>query len=51
MLRPQAEAKGLRFTVDILGTVPPWIRADGKRLRQILINLLANAVRFTRAAR
>jgi CheY-like chemotaxis protein len=33
--------------VDILGTVPPWIRADGKRLRQILINLLSNALRFT----
>ncbi|MDB5848772.1 MAG: hybrid sensor histidine kinase/response regulator, partial [Rhodoferax sp.] len=47
MLRPQAEAKGLRFTVQLEGTAPGWIRADAKRLRQILINLLANAVRFT----
>ncbi|XAH23939.1 ATP-binding protein [Xylophilus sp. GW821-FHT01B05] len=47
MLRPQAEAKGLRFTVQIEGAAPEWIRADAKRLRQILINLLANAVRFT----
>ncbi|WCM88174.1 hybrid sensor histidine kinase/response regulator [Acidovorax sp. NCPPB 3576] len=47
MLRPQAEARGLAFVVETLGTMPDWIRADGKRLRQILINLLSNAVRFT----
>jgi len=47
MMRPQAEAKGLAFEVQVLGTMPPWIRADAKRLRQILINLLTNAVRFT----
>ena len=47
MLRPQAEAKGLRFRVETLGSMPAWIRADAKRLRQILINLLSNAVRFT----
>ena len=47
MLRPQAESKGLRFTVQTEGTVPTYIRADAKRLRQILINLLSNAIRFT----
>ncbi|WP_201740920.1 ATP-binding protein [Acidovorax sp. BoFeN1] len=47
MLRPQAHAKGLHFVVETLGTMPGWIRADAKRLRQILINLLSNAVRFT----
>jgi len=47
MLRPQAEAKGLAFAVEVLGTMPEWIRTDARRLRQILINLLSNAVRFT----
>ncbi|MDR7096350.1 hybrid sensor histidine kinase/response regulator [Hydrogenophaga laconesensis] len=47
MVRPQAEAKGLRFVVQQKGELPPWVRADAKRLRQILINLLSNAVRFT----
>lgn len=47
MIRPQAEAKGLRFAVEREGEMPSWIRADAKRLRQILINLLSNAVRFT----
>ncbi|MBX3608988.1 MAG: response regulator [Hydrogenophaga sp.] len=47
MVRPQAEAKGLRFTVEHKGELPAWVRADAKRLRQILINLLSNAVRFT----
>jgi signal transduction histidine kinase/DNA-binding response OmpR family regulator len=47
MVRPQAEAKGLHFAVQREGDLPEWIRADAKRLRQILINLLSNAVRFT----
>ena len=47
MVQPQAEAKGLRFTLRTQGRVPAWVRADAKRLRQILINLLANAVRYT----
>ncbi|MDH5206151.1 MAG: ATP-binding protein, partial [Hylemonella sp.] len=47
MVQPQAEAKGLDFRLETQGRVPAWVRADAKRLRQILINLLANAVRFT----
>ena len=47
MVQPQADAKGLGFELETLGAIPPWVQADGKRLRQILINLLANAVRFT----
>ncbi len=40
MMRPQAQGRGLGFDVEVLGTMPPWIRADAKRLRQILTNLL-----------
>jgi signal transduction histidine kinase/CheY-like chemotaxis protein/purine-cytosine permease-like protein len=47
MLRPQAHSKGLGFKVEIEGLAPSHIRADAKRLRQILINLLSNAIRFT----
>jgi len=47
MVRPQAEAKGLDFHYVRSGAMPTWVRADAKRLRQILVNLLANAVRFT----
>ncbi len=47
MFRPQAEAKGLAFRVQITGLLPRRIRGDEKRVGQILINLLSNAVKFT----
>jgi signal transduction histidine kinase/CheY-like chemotaxis protein/purine-cytosine permease-like protein len=47
MVAPQAAAKGLAFELRCDGRVPAYVRADARRLRQILINLLANAIRFT----
>ncbi len=49
MVRPQAEAKGVDFIYTHSGRMPAWVQADAKRLRQIIINLLSNAVRFTDA--
>jgi len=48
MVGTQATACGLALTVDI-ETGIPHIRGDARRLKQILINLLANAVKFTPA--
>jgi CheY-like chemotaxis protein len=47
LMKVQADAKGLEFQVDYVGPIPERIRTDPTRLRQILINLLGNAIKFT----
>jgi len=44
-----ADAKGLQLHTEVLPGVPPLVRGDALRVRQILDNLLDNAVKFTAA--
>ncbi len=47
MARVAADAKGLLVEVEYVGDIPQTMRSDPTRLRQILLNVLANAVKFT----
>lgn len=47
IIRVRAEQKGLLFVADIPPDLPCSVQLDDKRLRQVLLNLLGNAIKFT----
>ncbi len=47
LVRPAVQRRRLAFELDIAPDVPRWVTADPYRIRQILLNLLSNAEKFT----
>jgi signal transduction histidine kinase/CheY-like chemotaxis protein/HPt (histidine-containing phosphotransfer) domain-containing protein len=47
VLAPQAQAKGLGLSLRITQAVPVWALVDAVRLRQIVTNLVSNAIKYT----
>jgi CheY-like chemotaxis protein/HPt (histidine-containing phosphotransfer) domain-containing protein/anti-sigma regulatory factor (Ser/Thr protein kinase) len=47
LLRPRAHSSGLALAVEIASDTPEFLQADSGRLRQVLLNLVGNGIKFT----
>ena len=49
LLAARAQERGLKLAVDVAAALPDWVVGDAGRLKQVLNNLLGNAIKFTQA--